>query len=275
MFSIDDNGKQRWVLIANLNPGAPNGGSGTQYFVGEFDGKTFTSTQTETRWLDYGPDNYAGITWSNTGKRKIFIGWMSNWMYANLVPTETWRNALTIPRELKIKHIGKDIFVASQPVTELSGIESKPIVAANIKVSKSFDITKKTGQITFPCRINFSMGEIRDFSLVISNDAGEELVIGYDKTMNHYYIDRTKSGKADFQKDFTGRHTAPRLTDNTSMNISLIIDASSVELFADDGLTVMTSIFFPNKPYNQIHIQSAEDQVIKKLEYISLKSIWK
>ena len=103
LIPLDDNGKQRWVLIVNLNPGAPNKGSGTQYFVGDFDGKTFTSDQTDTRWMDYGPDNYAGITWSNTGKRKIFFGWMSNWMYANLVPTETWRNALTIPRDLKLK----------------------------------------------------------------------------------------------------------------------------------------------------------------------------
>ena len=274
LFTLDDNGKKVWVLIVSINPGGPNKGSATQYFIGDFNGKTFTPSHTDTRWIDYGPDNYAGITWSNTGNRKIFLGWMSNWMYANVVPTETWRNAMTIPRELKLKHIGKDILIASQPVRELSKIQSTPIIISNLKINNSIDIGSKTGSIKFPCRMNFNTEEIKDFSLIISNDKGEELVIGYDKNQNQYFIDRTKSGKTDFQKEFAGRHLAPRFTNNNKMNISLIIDVSSVELFADDGLTVMTEIFFPNQPYNQIHIESPDNIVIKKLEYINLKSIW-
>ena len=275
LIPLDDNGRQRWVLIVNLNPGAPNLGSGTQYFVGDFDGKTFTSDQTATRWMDYGPDNYAGVTWSNTGKRKILIGWMSNWMYANLVPTETWRNALTIPRDLKLKHVGNDIFLVSQPVPELSKIQSKPVIVQNIKVTNSVDLAKRTGKIKFPCRLNLSLEEIKDFSLVVSNDAGEEIVVGYDKQQNQYFIDRSRSGKTDFHKDFAARHVAPRLTGKSKMNMTLIIDVSSVELFADDGLTVMTSVFFPNNPYTKIHLQSADGVVIKKLEYSSLNSILK
>ncbi len=273
LFTLDDNGKKVWVLIVSINPGGPNKGSATQYFIGDFNGKTFTPSHTDTRWIDYGPDNYAGITWSNTGNRKIFLGWMSNWMYANVVPTETWRNAMTIPRELKLKHVGKDILITSKPVVELNKIQSKPISTYNLKITKSFDISGKTGKIKFPCRINLSFEEIKDFSLVASNDKGEELIIGYDKKQNQYFIDRTKSGKIDFQKEFAARHTAPRFTDSGKMNISLIIDVSSVELFADDGLTVMTEIFFSNKPYNKIHIQSPEDILIKKIEHISLKSI--
>ena len=208
---LDDNGKKVWVLIVNLNPGGPNGGSSTQYFLGDFDGKTFTSSHTDTRWMDYGPDNYAGITWSNTGSRKILIGWMSNWMYANLVPTETWRNATTIPRDLKLKHIGNDIFLASKPVPELSVIHSKPIISNNVLVKKSMDLAIKTGKIKLPCRININLEKIKDFSLVVSNDAGEETVIGFDKKQNQYFIDRTKSGKTDFQKDFAARHIAPQI----------------------------------------------------------------
>ncbi len=274
LFPMDDNGKERWVLIVNLNPGAYNGGSGTQYFVGDFNGKTFTSDQTETRWLDYGPDNYAGVTWSNTGKRKILIGWMSNWLYANQVPTEKFRNAMTLPRELKIKHVGNNTLVTSQPVLELSKIQGAPVLIQNTGISKSIDITKKAEKITLPCRINLSLTAVNNFSLVVSNDTGEELVIGYDNDKHEYFIDRTKSGKIDFQKDFAGRHTAPRLTNNANMNISLILDASSVELFADDGLTVMTEIFFPNKPYGRINMRSADGLSIKKLEYINLKDIW-
>ena len=275
LFTLDHNGKKVWVLIVSINPGGPNKGSATQYFIGDFNGKTFTSSHTDTRWIDYGPDNYAGITWANTGNRKIFLGWMSNWLYANVVPTETWRNAMTIPRELKLKHVGNDIFIASLPVSELSKIQSKPVIVSNLKIDDHIDIASKTGKVNFPCRINLSMDEIKDFSLIISNDTGEELIIGFDKKQNQYFIDRTKSGKINFQNEFADRHVAPRFTGNKKMNISLLIDVSSVELFADDGLSVMTEIFFPNKPYNQIHIQSPEDILIKKIEYISLKSIWK
>jgi fructan beta-fructosidase len=264
LFPIDDNGKERWVLIVNLNPGAPNGGSGTQYFIGDFDGKTFTSDQTATKWLDYGPDNYAGVTWSNTGKRKILIGWMSNWLYANQVPTETYRNAMTLPRELKIKQEGNDLYLVSEPVQELAKIQSTAVI----------NIAKKKTTIKLPCRIDLDFTAADNFSLLLSNEAGEELEIGYDKEKNEYFIDRNKSGKIDFQKDFAGRHIAPRLRTTAGMNVSLVFDASSVELFADDGLTVMTELFFSNKPFNQVQLKSAAGAVIKKAVYTPLKSIW-
>lgn len=275
LFSFDNNGKKVWVLIVSINPGGPNNGSATQYFIGDFDGKTFNPSHTDTRWIDYGPDNYAGITWSNTGSRKIFIGWMSNWLYANQVPTTTFRNAMTIPRELKLKHVGNEIFVTSQPVAELSKIQSKPIVVQNVRIENNLDLIKKVGKVSLPCRINLSFDEIKDFSFVLANDAGEEIVIGVDKKQNQFYIDRAKSGKTEFQNDFSGRHVAPRLITDRKMNISLLIDVSSVELFADEGLTVMTSLFFPNKPYNQVNIQSADAILIKKIECIGMRGIWK
>ncbi|MEO7801855.1 MAG: glycoside hydrolase family 32 protein, partial [Ginsengibacter sp.] len=275
LFPLNDNGKERWVLIANLNPGAPNGGSGTQYFIGDFDGKTFSSDQKETKWIDYGPDDYAGITWANTGLRKIFLGWMSNWQYANQVPTTTFRNAMTITRDLSIKHLGDDMFIVSRPVTEMSAIQNKPVVVKNIHVAKEVDLTKKIGGLTIPCRLNVRFDKVENFELVLSNNLGEELLIGYDKTNNQYFIDRTKSGKTDFQKDFAGKHVAPRLTKSGKINMILIFDVSSVELFADDGLSVMTEIFFPNKPYDKISIRSTDNMEIEKLEFIRLKSIWK
>jgi fructan beta-fructosidase len=274
LFTLDDNGKKIWVLIVNLNPGGPNGGSATQYFIGDFDGKTFTSSDTTTRWLDYGPDEYAGITWSNTGDRKIFLGWMSNWLYANIVPTEKWRNAMTIPRELKLKHAGNNIYVASEPVAELKKIETNEIKVENILIDKNYDLSKKIGAIKLPCQINLNMNQPKDFSLSISNDNNEEVVVGYDKKQNHYFIDRTHSGKHDFHKDFAAKHIAPRLSKSDKINLTLVIDVSSIELFADDGLSIMTEIFFPSKPYNHINIQSAENPTIEKLEYAAFTSIW-
>ena len=275
LFALDDNGKNVWILIVNLNPGAPNLGSGTQYFVGSFDGNKFITHNTETKWLDYGPDDYAGITWSNTGSRKIFLGWMSNWLYANVVPTVRWRNAMTIPRELKLKHVDKDVFVVSEPVKELNLIQQNPITVGDVVVQTNFDIQQKIGVVKFPCRLHFSMDTVRDFSLMLSNDIGEQLIVGYDKHKNQFYIDRSKSGKTNFQKDFAAKHTAPRFIKNNGMDLSLIIDVSSVELFADNGLTVMTEIFFPNKPYDKINLTAKDKLVIKKLSYARLQSIWK
>lgn len=275
LFLMDDNGKSLWVLIVNLNPGGPNKGSATQYFTGTFDGKKFTPNSTKTKWLDYGPDEYAGITWSNTGNRKIFIGWMSNWQYANLVPTQAWRNALTIPRELTIKHVADDILLSSMPVKELTIIQGKPKMLENIVSNKSLNLDDRNGSITIPCRINLNFENANDFSIAIKNNEGEELIIGYDKKQREYFIDRTKSGKIDFEKGFGARHTAPRFSNLPNINVSLVIDKSSVELFADDGLTTMTEIFFPNSAYNKITVQTADNARIKKLEYIKLASIWK
>lgn len=274
LFSLDYNGKKVWVLIVNLNPGGPNKGSATQYFLGNFDGNKFTPDSKKTKWIDYGPDEYAGVTWSNTGNRKIFLGWMSNWIYANVVPSVTWRNAMTLPRELHIKAIGKDLFVASQPVHELNTIQATSVIKKNYKVLKTYNLSRLKNKITLPCRINLSLESIKDFSISFINEAGEKLLIGFDKKMNQYFIDRRRAGKADFHKEFAAKHFALRLSKSSSMNLSIIMDESAVELFADDGLSVMTEIFFPSKPYNQIQIETNESVVFKKIEYIELKSIW-
>ena len=274
LFALDDNGKKVWVLVSSVNPGGPNGGSATQYFLGDFDGHTFKPTDTRTRWLGYGPDEYAGVTWSNTGNRKILLAWMSNWLYAEVVPASTWRSSLTIPRDLKIRHVGPEMLVASQPVAELDKITTKSMVSENVRVTKSLDLSQKLGKLTLPCRLNLTIDKLTDFSIVLANDLGEEVVIGYDKTQNNYFIDRTKSGKVDFHKKFAAKHVAPRLTTAPQANLSLLIDVSSIELFADDGLSVMTEIFFPNKPYTKLHLLTPNSLTVKKMEMAQFSSIW-
>jgi fructan beta-fructosidase len=115
LFTLKHDGKDISILLVSINPGGPNGGSATQYFTGTFDGHTFMPFQTDTRWIDYGPDDYAGVTWANTGERKIFLGWMSNWQYANLVPTEKWRSAMTTPRDLSLQKINDKYYITSAP----------------------------------------------------------------------------------------------------------------------------------------------------------------
>jgi fructan beta-fructosidase len=274
LFSLEDQGKVIWVLLVNLNPGGPNNGSGTQYFLGSFDGNEFKPRDTKTRWLDYGPDDYAGVTWSNTGKRRIFIGWMSNWLYANQVPSVNWRNAMTIPRTLALKHSGNDLLVASAPVSELATIASTTDKTENVFVSKSLDLSQKIKRLSIPGLLHFGFDQLSDFSLVLSNETGQQLQIGYVQAENKFFIDRTLSGKVDFKKEFGARHTAPRLTDKKASDITLIFDNSSVELFADDGLTVMTEIFFPDHPYDRFYFQAPGEISITRLEYITLKGIW-
>jgi fructan beta-fructosidase len=273
LFPLKLEGKTYWILITNLNPGGPNGGSATQYFIGQFDGNKFIPLDDKIRWLDYGPDEYAGITWGNTGNRKIFLGWMSNWIYAGQVPTVKWRNAMTIPRELTLKQINGEIFLASEPVKELTGVELKPLV--NIPVlSLKKDIVPLLQTLPDQYALKFRIDKIGNYSMVLSNDVGEKLVLGYDKESNRYYIDRTKSGRVDFNPEFAKTFFAPRLSTSSSSDIKLIVDASSIELFADNGLSVMTCVFFPQKPFNHLQFQNRKNVTIRNLELLPLKSIW-
>lgn len=274
LFPLHYNGQTIWVLLVSINPGGPNGGSATQYFTGQFDGKTFIPYQTDTRWIDYGPDDYAGVTWSNTGNRKIFLGWMSNWQYANVVPTQAWRSANTVPRELGIEKVDDKYMVTSQPIKALSTLNEDSLVLNNIEVNK-YDLTAKTGKLFIPAQLSLSSDKIESFSITFSNDSGEKLIIGYDKASDNFFIDRTKSGKVDFEKGFAAKHTAPRLSKNENFNLTLIIDNASIELFADEGLSVMTEIFFPNQLYSEIEIQSDDNFKIQSLKVVKMKSIWK
>jgi fructan beta-fructosidase len=272
LFQLEHKGKKHWVLIVNINPGGPNGGSATQYFIGSFDGKNFTPSDTATRWLDYGPDEYAGITYENTGNRKIFLGWMSNWMYAQDVPTQPWRSATTIPRDLHLREANGKLFVASTPSAELNAISGKPVLLSNVAATNGIQLSQKWGGLSVPCRIDLRMEQLEQTTLTFSNNLGEELIVGYDKEKNNYYIDRSKSGKVDFHKEFAAKHWAPRLAATGSSNMTLVVDVASIELFADNGLSVMTEVFFPQKPYTQLHLKSG---IISQIKYTPLKRTWK
>ncbi|HEU0109454.1 MAG TPA: glycoside hydrolase family 32 protein [Flavisolibacter sp.] len=274
LFPLDYNGETMWVLLVSINPGGPNGGSATQYFVGNFDGKVFTPLATDTRWIDYGPDNYAGVTWSNTGKRKVFLGWMSNWQYANVVPTTNWRSAMTVPRDLSLEKVGDKFFLRSQVSPELKAIEEKPYSIETIE-TKNFNLTEKIGKLSGPARLNLSTGKLADFSITLSNEKGQKLVLGYNQPANQFYIDRSLSGNINFEKGFGTKHTAPRISLNPTIDLEIIIDNASVELFADKGLTVMTGIFFPDQPFTTIEIEAEENLPIKNLQFKALRSIYR
>ena len=261
LFALTLNGQTHWVLIVNLNPGGPNGGSGTQYFVGSFDGHKFTPLNDKTKWADYGPDDYAGVTWGNTGRRRIFLGWMSNWDYANQVPTSPWRNAMTVPRELALQQVGPEIYLTSQPTAEVARLAP---AATPLKVtSVAQPLPAKTGD-KFQLKLQAKPTE--SFALTLANSKNEELIIGYDKAANQYYIDRKKAGDVSFSPKFAGRHVAPRLATSATTDITLLFDASSVEVFADHGLTGMSELFFLSEPLSTLRL-SGGSAAVQSLSY--------
>jgi fructan beta-fructosidase len=274
LIELNDGGEKKWVLIVSLNPGGPNGGSGTQYFVGDFDGTNFKAdTEKEvTSWLDYGPDNYAGVTWSNApNNRKIFMGWMSNWAYAEKVPTSPWRSATTSPRDLSLINIDGRYFVKLAIVPEFtaSGLNSKEFNSINVKdsllINDSGDLSKSIISATL---------EAKDFSIVLSNNVGYKVIIGYDEKANRFYINRGGSGDVAFSSAFSLKNFAARISKSNQITFQLITDVSSVEVFFDDGLSNMTSMFFSQKPLDKITIKSREGILIDKVEIKALKSIW-
>lgn len=270
LFPLELNGKTHWVLLVSINPGGPNGGSATQYFTGNFDGKTFKPDAEKQKWLDYGTDNYAGVTFSNTGTRKILMGWMNNWNYANVVPTKAWRGAMTIPRELSLENVGNELYLRSVPVKEISPLLKPVYKKGTVTIDQEIDLSAYARPLDGKFKLDISLENASDFNVILSNVSGQKLIIGYDKKNNSYFIDRTLSGETSFEKGFAKKHSAPRLLANKEIHISLILDVASIELFADNGLTVMTDIFFPDGAINTIKIQS---KAVNKLTSLSLSKI--
>lgn len=256
-FTAPD-GSQKYVLLVSLNPGGPQKGSATQYFIGNFENNTFTPDDTMIRWLDYGPDNYAGVTWSNLPKeqnRTLFIGWMSNWLYSQVVPTTTWRSATTLPRELSLFDVDGTLLLKSAPAKELIELRSS-----------TFDGSDE--ETNLPSQAVEIMAEVEDpesFSISFTNELGEKVTVS--KEMGLVSIDRSKAGKSDFHEDFAALHSAPMSWE--AKDVRIFLDASSIEVFVNDGELVMTSLLFPNSPWKKLKVNGGLDQVkihhLKKL----------
>ncbi|GAB3657770.1 glycoside hydrolase family 32 protein [Echinicola sediminis] len=253
-------GEQKWVLLVSINPGGPNGGSATQYFTGEFDGKAFTAEGNQVKWIDYGADNYAGVTWSNIPQedgRRLFIGWMSNWQYANVVPTSAWRSALTLPRKLELVSFEERTILASRPVKEIQslmqGSESLAGPEFNLKDELyALDLQKSNGEPA---------------SIILKNELGNSVHLKIEE--DQIVFDRSNAGKTDFQEDFQKVHYAP-LEGLRITNVKVYADRSSLEFFFNDGEMVLTEIIFPNAPLLQLKLEGFEEG--GNVNY--LKSIW-
>lgn len=276
---IEGTDEIKWVLLVSINPGGPNGGSATQYFIGDFDGKNFTLDASfendlkskESIWLDYGRDNYAGVTWSNipnSDGRKIFIGWMSNWDYARDVPTETWRSAMTIPRELKLKNVEGHYKLFNFPVSELTSYVSKNIMRDSITINELEEIMSTTDIDMSNLSIQFKLENLKEenYTFIFHNNIGDSLAVGINNIDNYLFLDRQKSGKVDFSEKFSPNISKAKIDKTLNeVMVRIILDKTSIEVFYNEGEKVMTEIFFPNSPFNMFSIHS-KDKTIKIMD---------
>ncbi|MFV8391669.1 glycoside hydrolase family 32 protein [Flavobacterium sp. LB2P6] len=267
--------EEKWVLLISINPGAPNGGSGTQYFVGDFDGKSFKTTQKDIKWIDNGTDNYAGVTYNNTpDNKRLFLGWMSNWLYARNTPTKNWRSAMTLPRELSLVKINNSYVLKNSPVEPFK----KQLVS---EFSKDLLRIKPQQKINFTYD-NFNQSEIKfkaaskNLKMIFSNEVNDSLVLNYDAAQKTFSIDRRHSGIVNFEQNF-GKEIHKTATPNViseTIDYQIILDWSSIEIFLNEGVYSFTEQIFPNKPYTKLSIQSNEKQEIKNLTVHRIKGIW-
>jgi fructan beta-fructosidase len=279
----DDSSKiTKWVMLVSINPGGPNGGSATQYFTGDFDGHKFIPDNKTIRWIDMGPDNYAGVIWSGipeTDGRRIFIGWMSNWSYATVVPTSVWRSAMTIPRELYLVSDREDYSVASKPAEELKLLQNDDI--SILFEEKEYDrVTElhtgkvKLQQSLLSLEFDADGSNLDSLGIILENSEGQRLVAGYSKREKNFFIDRRASGDTSFSKLYTGISRAPYEA-GSHLRMDFFLDAASAEIFIDGGKLVMTSIFFPSEEYSKLRLFTTGGSIqLRKSGITELKSIW-
>ena len=239
-LNVRGTGQQKWMLVCNINPGGPFGGNATQYFIGQFDGHQFTceSKPEITKWMDYGKDHYATVSFSNAPDgRTVVLAWMSNWQYANQVPTKQFRSANSIPRDLDLFVDGDETYCGVTPSKEMLALRGNKIKKLSDACELIVDV-KGTMELT------------------LSNGKGELVVMNYDAQKQTFSMDRTKSGDVSFSEAFPVTTIAP--THGALKQLRIFIDHSSIEVFDAEGKMAMTNLVFPSEPYNMIKVNGGK-----------------
>lgn len=268
----------KWVLTVNMNPGGINGGSAGQYFIGEFDGTTFLSETTVTegpedperlaeyQWLDWGRDYYAAVSFSNApGGRRIMIGWMNNWDYANLIPSSPWRGPMAYPREISLTSVNGQPRLRQRPVAAGS-MEAVPAPldgAASLLESGSQTFSLGSGAAKV-ISVELKTDGTGDVGFILHGEGNGQTVVTLSPAEGTLSLDRRESGKTDFAENFASIETANLASSTGSsmerISLTIIVDACSVEIFAEDGLTTVTDLVFPEQPYTQLTVTAKQGQ---------------
>ena len=279
---VEGSDQKKWVLIINRNPGAPAGGTGTRYLIGSFDGAKFVSEVPDTPvlWADWGKDFYATNTWNDMPKddgRRVWIGWFSNWQYANVEPTMLWRGAQSVPRTLTLRRYSDGLRLAQTPVRELQSLRHERLRIENLSVAEVNQKLRASGTpgAVYEVEAELKPGEATEIGLRLRKGSAAETFVGFDAAQRELFVDRTHSGDVSFSKDFAGRFSA-KLEKNDSVSLHVFVDRSSVEVFANDGERVLSDRIYPAPGSNGIEVYAigAGGRVVS-LTIWALDSIWK
>ncbi len=250
---IENEAGSRWVLKIGLNPGALQGGSGEQYFIGRFDGTRFINDNgpSQTLWTDYGKDCYCSLTFNNLPKTQpaVMMGWMDNWQYAADLPTEPWRGQMTIPRKLTLRKTAGGLRLVQEPLDGLSSLRQQEQRAAGTAVSavnKLLSGQQLSSRHTADINVSMDLGSAQAVGLKLLDAGGSETRIHFDRSSNEISVDRTKSGETGFSREFVGRVKAPLRLEGATLRLRVLVDADSIEVFADGGQVAITSLVFPH-----------------------------
>ena len=289
LFPLPVNGTQarKWVQLVSINPGGPNGGSATQYFIGDFDGTQVivdsefqkAMEKKHSYWIDFGKDNYAGVTfsnWSNKANGVLYLGWMSNWEYANKVPTTKWRSAMTLPRELELIQNHDGFRLHSKAPSDWDKYTVKTLEKETFSQQKETRLIEK-GAIdlsTAQIKLNLVDLEEKKYTFILENSRGEKLSFGLNEKAHQFFIDRSQAGETSFSETFSRKPSiAPRTKKATSLQIQFILDKMSLEVFFDQGETVMTEIFFTHAPFETLGLKTDANTV--KIENLLIRELGK
>ena len=273
---IDGSSETRWVLTVGVQSGAPAGGSGTLYFVGKFDGKSFFSENpTESvLWADFGADYYAAQSWSDAPNwRRIMLGWMSNWQYANVTPSTTWRGMLSLPRELSLTRTTAGIRLVQKPVLELESLRYERKSWQNVSISQERNLLAGLDGNSLEIIADFQIDQgCESFGFRVRVGESDETAIIYNPKNQKVFLDRTRSGQSDFYSGFPCIHTADLAPVNDRLLLHIYVDQYSIEVFANNGLVTLADSIFPSQESLGIELfsQGAKLQV-NKLDFYKLR----
>jgi fructan beta-fructosidase len=281
-LSVEGNSNQtKWVLQVDVNPGGVAGGSGGQYFVGEFDGRQFnqdSGTEDQTRWVDYGRDFYAVQSYSDIPEedgRRIWLAWMNNWDYAQEIPTKPWRSAMTIPRTVGLIETNNGYKLFQEPVKELQDLRTEHTDWKDLAISPANNEQLDFRGKAYEMIADFELEDAEEFGIKVRKGANEETVIGYNPNQQELFVDRRNSGAANFDSTFASLERALLAPENNRVKLNIFVDWSSVEVFGDGGKVVITDRIFPSSSSEDIELFSKDGSTkVVSLEIWKLKSIW-
>ncbi|MBD8001670.1 DUF4980 domain-containing protein [Phocaeicola sp. Sa1YUN3] len=271
---VEGTKEKKWVLICNINPGGPFGGNAAQYFVGTFDGKKFVNeSPTQTKWMDWGKDHYATVTFSNApGGRCIALGWMSNWQYQTVLPTLQYRGSNTIARDLTLYRQDGELLLRCAPSPEIEKARMQKVSVPSFKVSDSYDLASllEGNDGAYEIDMTIKNSGASKIMFTLSNDKGEKVNMYYDIMRKQFVMDRSESGKVDFSVDFPAVTVAP-VYDTDNIRLRLFVDRTSIEAFGEGGKFVMTNQVFPTEPYNKMSFVSVRGNfTVKSMDVYKL-----